>query len=393
MSLKSTIDALLNQACAAGDVPGVVAMATDRNGTLYEGAFGVRTLGKPQAMTLDTVVWIASMTKALTGAAAMQLVEQGKLSLDAPAGQWLPQVADVQVLDGFAPDGTPKLRTPKSPVTLRQLLTHTAGYGYDIWNTQIGQYLEVTKQPGIHSGQHAALAGPLLFDPGTRWNYGINIDLAGRLVEIASGQKLGAYMRTHLFDPLGMPDTSFKLTPRMRERGAKVHARDAAGALSATDMEVGQNPEFEGGGGGLYSTMPDYLQFVRGMLGGGMVQGERVLKSDTVAAMSRNQMGPLRVSPMRTTQPARSLDAEFFPGIEKTWGLSFQINEAAAPTGRSAGGLSWAGLANTYYWIDPALGIGGVFATQILPFADTKALPLFYAFETAIYKHCASGPL
>jgi methyl acetate hydrolase len=172
MSLKSTIDQILSQACAAGDVPGVIAMATDRNGMVYEGAFGVRALGQPQpqAMTLDTVVWIASMTKAITGAAAMQLVEQGKLDLDTPAGQLLPELAQVQVLEGFGSGGKPILRAPKTPVTLRNLLTHTAGYGYDMWNPEIGRYQEVTGLQPLSSGKYAALKAPLLFDPGTRWN-------------------------------------------------------------------------------------------------------------------------------------------------------------------------------------------------------------------------------
>jgi methyl acetate hydrolase len=316
----------------------------------------------------------------------MQLVEQGKLDLDTPAGQLLPELAQVQVLEGFGSGGKPILRAPKTPVTLRNLLTHTAGYGYDMWNPEIGRYQEVTGLQPLSSGKYAALKAPLLFDPGTRWNYGINIDFAGRLVEIVSGQKLGDYMRDHLFAPLGMADSAFKLTDTMRARKAKVHARAENGVLSATEMEIPQDPEFQGGGGGLYSTMPDYLRFVRAILNAGALDRRRVLKPETVALMSRNQMGANRVAPMRTTNRARSLDAEFFPGIDKSWGLTFQINEALAPTGRSAGSLSWAGLGNTYYWIDPVKGIGGVFATQILPFADSQALPLFYAFETTIYR-------
>ena len=386
MSMTAAIDALLRGACAAGDVPGVVAMATDRNGTIYEGAFGVRALGAPVAMTTDTVVWIASMTKALTGAAAMQLVEQGKLDLDAPGGRLMKELAEVQVLDGFGPDGTPRLRPPKTPVTLRQLLTHTAGYGYDTWNPELGRYQQATGLPPIRTREHGALRAPLLFDPGTRWNYGISIDLAGRLVEIASGERLGAYLRNHVTGPLGMRDTDFSASPGMRERLANVHARGKTGALAVVDMPPPKAPDFEMGGGGLYSTMPDYLRFVRTILNGGSLDGAQILKPETVALMSRNNMGALRVTPMRTTMPATSLDAEFFPGLPKTWGLTFQINEEKAPTGRSAGSLSWAGLGNTYYWIDPAAGIGGVFATQILPFADSKALPLFLAFETAVYR-------
>lgn len=386
MSLRTRADQLFADACASGDVPGVIAMATDRNGTIYDGAFGVRALGQPQPMTLDTVVWIASMTKAITGAAAMQLVEQGKLDLDTPGGKWLPELAQVQVLEGFDAAGKPKLRPPRTQPTLRQLLTHTAGYGYDTWNPEIGRYQEVTGLPAIRTRENAALRAPLLFDPGTRWNYGINIDLAGRLVEVQSGMRLGDYFRQHLTGPLGMRDTSFSVTPEMAARGASVHTRGKTGALRATVMPPPEKPDFEMGGGGLNSTMPDYLRFVRAILNGGILDGTRVLKAETVAQMSRNHMGPLRVTPMKTAMPNVSLDAEFFPGLPKTWGLSFLINEETAPTGRSVGSLAWAGLGNTYYWIDPVKGIGGVFATQILPFADSKALPLFHAFETEVYR-------
>jgi methyl acetate hydrolase len=389
MSLTSSVDAILSKVCASGDVPGVVAMACDRNGSLYEGAFGVRERGKPQPMAVDTVMWIASMTKALTGAAAMQLVEQGKLDLDKPGGSWMPELAEVQVLEGFDDAGKPKLRPPKAPVTLRQLLTHTAGYGYDTWNPEIGRYQQVTGLPPIRTRENAALRAPLLFDPGTRWNYGISIDFAGRLVEIASGQRLGAYLRDHVTGPLGMHDTDFALTDAMRGRAASVHQRGKTGELKPIVMPPPAKPDFEMGGGGLNSTAPDYLRFVRAILNGGALDGQRILKPETVALMSRNHMGALRVTPMRTTLPNLSLDAEFFPGIPKGWGLTFQINEETAPTGRSAGSLSWAGLGNTYYWIDPVKGIGGVLATQILPFADSKALPLLYAFETEVYRSLA----
>lgn len=386
MPFKSAIDTLLSQACASGDVPGVVAMACDRNGTIYEGAFGVRSLGRPQPMTPDTVMWIASMTKALTGAAAMQLVEQGKLDLDKPGGTWMKELAEVQVLEGFDDAGKPKLRPPTTPVTLRQLLTHTAGYGYDTWNPEIGRYQQATGLPAIRTRENAALRAPLLFDPGTRWNYGINIDLAGRLVEIASGQRLGAYLRDHVTGPLGMRDTDFAMTPQMRSRAASVHQRAKTGELKAVVMPPPEKPDFEMGGGGLNSTVPDYLRFVRAILNGGTLDGQQILEPETVATMGKNHIGALRVTTMRTTMPNVSLDAEFFPGVPKSWGLTFQINEETAPTGRSAGSLSWAGLGNTYYWIDPVKGVGGVLATQILPFADSKALPLLYAFETEVYR-------
>ncbi|MFI5400496.1 MAG: serine hydrolase domain-containing protein [SAR324 cluster bacterium] len=385
-SLKRRADAVLRDATEAGDVPGVVAMATDREGTLYEGAFGKRALGQPAPMTLDTVVWIASMTKALTGAAVMQLVEQGRLDLESPAARWVPELEQQRVLEGFDASGEPKLRPPKRPITLRHLLTHTAGFGYEMWNAPLLEYQRKTGLPPLGTGKLAALKSPLLFDPGERWNYGINIDWAGRVVEAVSGRRLGETLRESLFAPLEMNDTGYKLTPALRMRLAKVHQRDAAGTLHATDREMPQDAEFDTGGGGLYSTAGDYLKFVRMILNRGRAGGRQVLGPRTVDLMSRNQMGDTPVTLLKTCLPERSNDAEFFPGSPKRWGLTFMINMEPAPTGRSAGSLAWAGLGNTYYWIDPAKGLGGVYLTQILPFVDRKSLPLYYAFETAVYR-------
>ncbi len=385
-SRNAKINAALSAATEAGDVPGVVAMATDRDGVIYEGAFGKRVLGQPEPMTPDTVVWIASMTKALTSAGAMQLVEQGKLDLDAPAAKVVPEIGAAQVLEGFDAGGQPRTRAPRRPITLRHLLTHTAGFGYDIWNTDLGKYQEAKGIPGIISCEHAALTTPLLFDPGEKWYYGINIDWAGKMVEAVSGQKLGAYLQQNLFAPLGMTSTAFKITPAMRARVAKIHQRGDDDTLEPQmELEIPQEPQFEMGGGGLYSTAGDYLQFVRMILNRGKAGGNQVLKPETVDLMTRNNMGDSRVTLLRTAAAPLSNDAEFFPGLHKSWGLSFQINEEKAPTGRPAGGLMWAGLANSYYWIDPTNGIGGVYLTQILPFADKKSLPLYYEFESAFY--------
>lgn len=385
--LKQRADALLARAAEAGDVPGVIAMATDRDGAIYEGAFGRRTLGEPAPMTVDTVVWIASMTKAVTAAAAMQLVEQGGLALDEPAARWVPAIADIPVLEGFDAAGQPRLRAPARPITLRHLLTHTAGFSYPFWSAQILRYQEATGMPMITTCQDAALRSPLLFDPGSRWEYGIGIDWAGKMVEAVSGQRLGEYLRRHLFEPLGMHDTAFRITPDMRARLAKIHQRGEDGALAPTDLEIEQDPEFEMGGGGLYSTAGDYLRFVRMILNRGRCDdGRAVLAARTVEQMARNQIGETRVTCLRTVMPTLSGDAEFFPGLPKGWGLSFQVNLERAPTGRPAGALGWAGLANSYYWIDPEGGLGGVYLTQILPFGDVKSYPLYLEFESTVYQ-------
>jgi methyl acetate hydrolase len=389
-SPQQRIDALLSAAVDAGDLPGVAAMVTDAQATRYAGAFGARTLGEPAAMGLDTVGWIASMTKAITATAAMRLVERGVLDLDAPASDVVPEIARVEVLDGLDDTGAPRSRPPRRPVTLRHLLTHTAGFGYDTWNPEVGAWQRARGLPLMSSGQRAALFTPLLFDPGERWNYGIGIDWAGRMIEEAASERLGAHLARHVLEPLGMASTAFRLTPAMRARKARMHQRNEDGVLSPTDHEIVQDPEFEGGGGGLYSTAADYLRFLRMVLNDGLADGHRLLRPETVDLMTRNHIGGLRVTPLRSVMPARSNDAEFFPGVPKAWSLAFQLNLAPAPTGRPAGALMWAGLSNCYCWVDRAYGLAGVFMTQILPFADRLALPLFVAFETEAYR--AFGP-
>lgn len=387
MALKEKVDSLLRKATDSGDVPGVVAMATSRDGTLYEGAFGRRVLGQDAPMTADTVVWIASMTKALTGTAAMQLVEQGTLDLESPASKWVPELASVEVLEGFDAAGKPRTRRPKTAITLRHLLTHTAGFSYEIWSSDIQRYQQACNLPGITTCQNAALGTPLLFDPGERWEYGINIDYVGKAVEAVSGKKLGSVLKENLFEPLGMRDTAFRITAAMRERLAKIHQRGDDGKLTPLmDLEIPQEPEFEMGGGGLYGTAGDYLKFVRMMLNDGRANGNTLLKAETVKKMAANHIGEVLVGPLKTAIPPLSNDVDVFPGMPKKWGLSFLINTQRAPTGRSAGSLAWAGLANTYFWIDRTIGAGGVYLSQVLPFADVKSLPLCAEFERAVYE-------
>ncbi len=379
------MDEVLRQAADAGMVPGVVALAADDRGVVYEGAFGRRDLARGPAMTLDTVFWIASMTKAVTTVAALQLVEAGRLALDRPLGDLVPQLAAPQVLEGFDDEGWPRLRPAKRPITLHHLLTHTAGFGYDIWNADIGRYMEREGIPNIISCRNDALRTPLVFDPGERWEYGIGIDLVGKAVEQVSGRSLEEQLRERILDPLGMADTGFTITPGMRARLASVHARKPDGSLEPIAFELPQPPEFFMGGGGLYATGGDYLRFLRMLLRGGELDGIRILGPETVAAMGRNQIGDLVVGPLQTARPDASNDVEVFPGMVKKWGLGFLINTEAAPTGRSAGSLTWGGLANTYYWIDPTRRIAGVFLTQILPFGDAEALSLAGRFERAVY--------
>ncbi|MGA3003542.1 MAG: serine hydrolase domain-containing protein [Acetobacteraceae bacterium] len=382
----NAITAVLQDAVATGQVAGVTAAAANADGVVVEAAFGKRSLAGSAPMTNDTVFRIASMTKAVTGAAAMQMVEQGKLSLDQPAGEILPFLANPMVLEGFDAAGEPKLRPAKGVITLRKLLTHTAGFVYDTWNDSMNRYTAKTGLPPARTGKIAALHAPLGFDPDERWEYGINIDVAGRMVEVAGGQDLETYMHEHLFRPLGMPDTGFVIKPQWKDRMAQVHARDKKGGLAPVEtLPPVENPEFYAGGGGLFSTAHDYLTFLRALMCGGELNGARILKPETVALMGQNHMGALNVLPMKTFKPELSNDCELFPGMVKKWGLTFLINTQDVPGARSAGSLAWAGLFNSYYWLDPRKRVAGVLMTQVLPFADPTVLGLLDRFERAVY--------
>ncbi|WP_420443377.1 serine hydrolase domain-containing protein [Candidatus Poriferisodalis sp.] len=385
MALADTVQGILDRGVADGDVVGAVATIVGPDGEICSGAAGTRGADSDVAMTNDTVCWIASMTKALTGTAAMQLVEQGKLSLDGPAAETLPLLDELDVLTGFDGDGNPVTRARNGDITLRQLLTHTAGMGYDIWSAELGQYQEATGTPGITECQKSTLSIPLLFDPGERWMYGTGIDYAGQMVETVSGMSLGEYFAQNVTGPLGMSDTAFRISDDMRSRISAMHARMEDGSLVEMPFEIPQDPEMEMGGGGLYSTIDDYCRFLTMMLNGGSLGGRQIVSADTHQQMVSNAMGDLRVTMLHTAIPPYSNDAEFFPGLEKSWGLTFQINEEPAPTGRPAGGLMWAGLANSFFWIDLQNQVAGCYISQVVPFADARSYGLYEEIESATY--------
>src|SRR6516164_6877381 len=379
------IDAVLRRATDAKEVPGVVAMAANDKGIIYEGAFGTRDLARGPDMTLDTIFRLASMTKAVTSVAAMQLVEQGKLQLEQPIGNVLPELSAPQVLDGFDDAGAPRLRPTKRPITLHHLLTHTAGFGYEFDNADLVRYVKATNTPPTSTGKLAALRLPLAFDPGERWQYGINIDWAGRAVEAASGLPLEVYFRQHIFAPLGMSDTDYAISATQRSRLVSVHQRKEDGALEPTEPKDPPWREFWSGGGGLNSTGRDYLVFLQMLLHQGRFNGAQLLRPQTVALMGQNQIGDIRAGILKTAVPETSNDVDFFPGMVCKWGLGYMISPQPGPNGRSAGSVTWAGVYNTYYWLDPQKRIAGVFMTQILPFVDHKAVALYGEFESGIY--------
>ncbi len=367
-------------------VPGVVAGLTNRRGSFYLGSSGVRDLGSNTEMTTDTLFAIFSTTKAITGVTALQLVEEGALDLDVPAKEYAPAIGEIQVLDGFDAAGNPVLRAPKRDITTKHLLLHTAGFGYDFFNESYNRLATDHGQPSIVAATRKSLMSPLLFDPGEQWEYGSNIDWAGQVVEGITGKRLGEVMRERIFEPLGMPDTGFTLNDSTRPRLATMHQREADDSLTPTHFKL-PDPEVDMGGHGLYSTVTDYLTFIRMWLNNGAADsGQQILRPETVEFASRNHLGDLKVKMLPGVIPSLSNDAEFFPGESKSWALTFMVNDAQAPTGRPAGSLAWAGLANLYYWIDRQNGIGGFWGTQILPFADPTSVGGYLDFETATYR-------
>jgi methyl acetate hydrolase len=372
------VDQALRQAVAAKSVPGIVAIGANDKGIVYEGAFGPN-------ITADSVFWIASMTKAITAAACMQLVEQGKLQLEQPMGKLLPQLESPKVLEGFDASGAPRLRPAKGQITLRHLLTHTAGFTYSIWSEPMTRYEKVTGTPFIGECKNATFNAPLEFDPGERWMYGINIDWVGKAVEAVSGQSLEVYFREKIFAPLGMSDTGFLISSPQKARVAQMYSRQHDGSLKPMDYEMPQRPEFFMGGGALFSTPRNYMAFLQMLLHDGTFNGAQVLKPETVALMRQNHIGDLDVVTLKTVHPESSNDANLFPGMVQKWGLSFDINTEPGPSGRSAGSIAWAGLFNTYFWLDPTKRVTGTIMTQLLPFADGEVLKLFGQFERGMY--------
>ena len=392
MALQEAVRAILDRGVSDGDVVGAVAQVVTTDGVLAAAAAGERSADAAAGagpMTLDTVCWIASMTKAITGTAAMQLVERGELALDAPASDVLPSLADVGVLEGFGANGQPQVRPARAPITLRHLLTHTAGFGYEFWTEELLRYQQATGTPSVTTCELAALTAPALFDPGERWWYGTSIDYAGRMVEEVSGQRLSDYFDEYILGPIGMDSTGFRISDDMATRQSAMHARLPDGSLIAIEFGLPPEPGFQMGGGGLYGTVEDYGRFLHMILGRGSLNGARVLSPETVDQMTVNNMGDVRVVALPSAMPDLTNEAEFFPGIDKSWGLTFQINEEPLPTGRPAGGLMWAGMANSFFWIDLANGVAGVYISQQLPFADARSYQLYEDIETAAYSSLA----
>jgi methyl acetate hydrolase len=380
---SSAIDASLRGAVERKEIPGVVALVTDKKGVLYESAFGVADVGTGRPLKTDALFRIASMTKPVTSVALMQLVEQGKIALDDPAEKYLPELKNPMVVESFdAKTGDYKLRPASKPATVRNFLTHTSGLAYPFTSA-------IWRDFKPRAGETYAFGGPMLFDPGERWHYSTSVDVVGRLVEVVSGQKLEDYFHDHIFVPLKMNDTSYNVAEAKGPRLVAQQQRDGAKMDGPVVLQI---PPLVGltianpiGGGGLASTADDYGRFMRMILNGGELDGARVLKAETVKLMEQNQIGAVTVPALKSALP-RSADFTFIADGRDKWGLGFLITVDQLPGMRSPGSLSWGGINNTYFWIDPARGIAGTIMMQYLPFADANALAAYRAFELGAYQ-------
>jgi methyl acetate hydrolase len=381
--VSSSIDKVLQDAVDSGAVPNVAAIAADRNGIIYEGAAGPHTVGGDEPVSVDTHFRIMSMTKMVATVAALQLVERGELDLDAPIERYRPEWGELQVLDGFDGD-TPRLRPPASRATVKHLVTHTSGLGYWFWNADLVRWESVTGTPNVLSGSNVIFTAPLVADPGTTYTYGINTDWLGKVVEAAGGVALDVAVKEGITGPLGMTQTEFRLLDGWKETTTPVHIKGEDGVWNATGIELSQEPEYYAGGHGLYSTPRDYIKFERALLGGGELDGARILRADTVDAAFTNQIGDLSFpEAIPTCDPASTYDFNAGPGWK--WGYGLLLNTADVPGMRRAGSGAWAGLCNTHFWIDRSSGIAASIYSNFLPFVPPEAMELYANFEKALY--------
>ncbi len=378
------VQQVLDNAVADGRVPAVAAAFATRDGVRFCGAAGNRCVAGGDPLRSDSIFRIASMTKAITTFAALQLVEAGRVGLDDDVSRILPEIGKRQLLEGFDDRGKARLRPVRGTITLRQLLTHTAGFGYSFLSADLAQAQQLQMMGDPFEGTDAFMEAPLIRDPGTAWEYGINTDWAGQLVETLSDQRLGDYFDEHIFAPLGMTDTHFNVPAEKHGRVITLHHRTPDGGLVEDPDAAPPDVPFHAGGHGLYSTAGDYLRFLQAVLRGGELDGSRILGESLCTEAGRDHIAPLALGEFKSSAPELANDVADFAGCGH--GLGFVVTNDPLPTGRSAGSLAWAGIFNSYYWIDTHRGVTGVYLSQILPFYDAGSVSAFQAFESAVYE-------
>jgi len=371
------IDSVLGQAVDSGDVPGVVAAVTDGATTVYAGAAG--RAGGQLPMATDTVFRIASMTKLVTTIAVMMLVEEGKLELDKPLVSYLPNYSQPDLLEHFDyPTATYSTRALSEHITIRQLLTHTSGYGY--WFLDRRLKMLTTGEPELFDPPF------LIAQPGARFNYSASTDVLGQVVHPVSGLTLSTFFKQRIFDPLGMNDTSY-LLPDNTIRLASVFVRSGTEFSEQTIETETPRPR---GGGGLYSTAGDYLSLLRMLLNKGAHNGRQILAPETVGAMTTNQIGELFAERETTAFLSRTNDFIFMDGTQK-FGFGVTVETEDKPTGRRKGSYGWAGILNTYFWVDPVSEIAGTIMMQLRPFAVEACVDVYRRFERSVYDSISAG--
>jgi methyl acetate hydrolase len=387
VSNSNASERMLADAVAAGAAPGLVAVVADRDATLNVAAAGVLGIEDGSPMSPDAVFWLASCTKLVTSIAALQCIERGALTLDDPLGSLVQAADDLQVLDGFDGTGRPLLRKPRNAVTLRHLLTHTSGLGYDLMSGPLLRFHGDKGPPP--PGQLSSLKGPLLFDPGEGWTYGVSTDWVGRVVEAVSGTTLDAYCREEIFTPLGLRDTGF--APLAGRPRAMLHQRAADGDFVQIPCPCDDTADWEyrSGGGGLFGTAADFIRLLRMVLRLGELDGARILRPATAQLLFGNAVNGHRAGALPSIVPTVNAPFDLFANQHSGWSLAGLINPADVPGGRLAGSLSWAGIANTHYWIDPGAGICAALMAQYLPFADPAMMGVLRSFEQAVYRSTA----
>ncbi len=376
---SAAIGTFLEGAIARGDVPGVVVLVTGPDRVLYHEAFGKMNVAKGIDMQKDTIFNIASMTKAVTSAGVMMLIDEGKLSLDDEVSKYLPEFKSPKVISKVdVAAGTYETRPATRPITIRQLLTHTSGIGYS-WSDP-GLAL-IQKKTGA-----ADLDLPLVHEPGEKWTYGASTRVLGMVIEKISGQRIDAFLEARILGPLGMRDTTYAVpaakTPRVVNRNQK-----ADGKITEIPNPA-EIPATIRGDGGLYSTATDYSRFIQMILNHGKLGNVRLLKEQTVREMAKNQTGHVKVRLQPTAEPLRSRPYPLGAG-EDVWGLGFQLAAPAKPAAdmRRPGSMNWAGINNTFFWIDPQSEIGVIVLMQVLPFYDDAALQILQGVERLVYQH------
>ncbi|KZS95264.1 beta-lactamase/transpeptidase-like protein [Sistotremastrum niveocremeum HHB9708] len=380
MALHDDIRASIDSVLETSGLPGLVYAAVNKHGEIvYEGAMGERSANEPDTkMTVDTNFWVASFTKLVTTIACLQLIEQGKVSLTDIVDPILPEVAELQILEGSKGNWT--FRKPKTKITVKMLLNHTAGLRYKEFTKLIHEWTVETSHPTEWEGGIEGISLPLVAEPGETWGYGSAVDWIGVLVERVSGLKLNEYFRQQC--PLGIKNTFFggdaPSDPPPRAGG---YARGPDGKLNTFELQgtvpLLESNTFHAGGAGLISNASDFLKILACLLNEG-----------TVALMFQDSIPPSLIESLHNPTPETEpgLRDVVGPDIAKGWGLSFMITKDPLPTGRGAGSAWWTGIASCYYTIDPANGIATVCLSQILPIGDPAVVNAWKKAETELYR-------